>query len=135
MQRELGITTVSVTHDQVEALVMSDLIAVLDGGVIQQLGTPLDVYQRPANRFVADFLGESNLLEIDRWQVRDGRPAAVSKRGSATFVRFADGGQRPAAARWLIIRPENICIGARPQCHAEPVRRARSSSRSTSAIS
>jgi len=111
LQRELGITTVSVTHDQVEALVMSDLIAVLDGGVLQQLGKPLDVYQRPANRFVADFLGESNLLEIDRWQVRDGRPVAVSKRGLATFVdsQTAANGQ-PSA--WLIIRPENIGIGA-----------------------
>ena len=111
LQRQLGITTVSVTHDQVEALVMSDLIAVLDGGVLQQLGKPLEVYQRPANRFVADFLGESNLLEVGRWDVRDGRPAAVSKRGLATFAdsQMAANGQ-PSA--WLIIRPENIGIGA-----------------------
>ena len=125
LQRQLGITTVSVTHDQVEALVMSDLIAVLDGGVLQQLGKPLDVYQRPANRFVADFLGESNLLEIDRWDVRDGRPAAVSKRGIATFAdsQTAANGQ-PSA--WLIIRPENIGIGAAAdslpnRCNAEVV--------------
>ena len=125
LQRQLGITTVSVTHDQVEALVMSDLIAVLDGGVLQQLGKPLDVYQRPANRFVADFLGESNLLEIDRWYVRDGRPAAVSKRGIATFAdsQTAANGQ-PSA--WLIIRPENIGIGAAAdslpnRCNAEVV--------------
>lgn len=111
LQRQLGITTVSVTHDQVEALVMSDLIAVLDGGVLQQLGKPLEVYQRPANRFVADFLGESNLLEVGRWDVRGGRPAAVSKRGLATFAdsQTAANGQ-PSA--WLIIRPENIGIGA-----------------------
>lgn len=111
LQRELGITTVSVTHDQVEALVMSDLIAVLDGGVLQQLGKPLDVYQRPANRFVADFLGESNLLEIDRWDVRDGRPTAMSKGGLATLAdsQTAANGQ-PSA--WLIIRPESIGIGA-----------------------
>ena len=125
LQRQLGITTVSVTHDQVEALVMSDLIAVLDGGVLQQLGKPLDVYQRPANRFVADFLGESNLLEIARWDVRDGRPAAVSKRGVATFAdsQTAANGQ-PSA--WLIIRPENIGIGAAAdslpnRCDAEVV--------------
>ncbi|MEO6746131.1 MAG: ABC transporter ATP-binding protein [Caldimonas sp.] len=111
LQRQLGITTVSVTHDQVEALVMSDLIAVLDRGVLQQLGKPLDVYQRPANRFVADFLGESNLLEVERWHVRDGRPAAVSKRGLSTFAdsqTTANG--RPS--NWLVIRPENIGIGA-----------------------
>ena len=125
LQRQLGITTVSVTHDQVEALVMSDLIAVLDGGVLQQLGKPLDVYQRPANRFVADFLGESNLLEIDRWDAVDGRPAAVSKRGLATFAdsQTAANGQ-PSA--WLIIRPENIGIGAAAdslpnRCDAEVV--------------
>jgi putative spermidine/putrescine transport system ATP-binding protein len=125
LQRQLGITTVSVTHDQVEALVMSDLIAVLDGGVLQQLGKPLDVYQRPANRFVADFLGESNLLEIDRWEVRDGRPTAVSKRGVATFAdsQTAANGQ-PSA--WLIIRPENIGMGAAAnslpnRCDAEVV--------------
>ena len=111
LQRQLGITTVSVTHDQVEALVMSDLIAVLDGGVLQQLGKPLEVYQRPANRFVADFLGESNLLEIARWDVRDGRATAISKRGLATFAdtQTATHGERSS---WLIIRPENIGIGA-----------------------
>jgi ABC-type Fe3+/spermidine/putrescine transport system ATPase subunit len=89
---------------------MSDLIAVLDGGVLQQLGKPLEVYQRPANRFVADFLGESNLLEVARWELLDGRPAAVSKRGLATFAasQTAANGQSSA---WLIIRPENIGIG------------------------
>src|SRR2546428_12901915 len=60
LQRELGITTVSVTHDQVEALVMSDVIAVLDGGRLQQIGPPLEVYRRPANQFVADFIGDAN---------------------------------------------------------------------------
>lgn len=111
LQRQLGITTVSVTHDQVEALVMSDVIAVLDGGVLQQLGKPLDVYQRPANRFVADFLGESNLLEIGRWDMCEGRAAAVSKRGLRTFAdsHIAANGQ---PSTWLIIRPENIGIGA-----------------------
>ena len=119
LQRQLGITTVSVTHDQVEALVMSDLIAVLDGGVLQQLGKPLDVYQRPANRFVADFLGESNVLEVARWDARDGRPLAHSKRGLATF---ADAHAAPpgAAGSWLIIRPENIGIG--PVADAMPNR-------------
>jgi putative spermidine/putrescine transport system ATP-binding protein len=111
LQRQLGITTVSVTHDQVEALVMSDLIAVLDGGVLQQLGKPLEVYQRPANRFVADFLGESNLLEVERWDVRGGRPAALSRRGLATFVDSQTAANGKPSA-WLIIRPENIGIGA-----------------------
>ncbi|AFY60834.1 carbohydrate ABC transporter ATP-binding protein, CUT1 family [Synechococcus sp. PCC 6312] len=57
LQRQLGVTTVYVTHDQTEAMTMGDRIVVLQGGQIQQLGTPLDLYQRPANRFVAEFIG------------------------------------------------------------------------------
>jgi putative spermidine/putrescine transport system ATP-binding protein len=111
LQRKLGITTVSVTHDQVEALVMSDFIAVLDRGVLQQLGKPLEVYQRPANRFVADFLGESNLLEVVRWHAESDQPRATSKGGLTTFADSPKGvnGQ---PTDWLIIRPENIGIGA-----------------------
>lgn len=57
LQRQLGVTTIYVTHDQTEAMTMGDRIVVLQGGKIQQLGTPLDLYQRPANRFVAEFIG------------------------------------------------------------------------------
>ena len=71
IQREVGITFVYVTHDQEEALTMSDRIAVLDRGRIVQLGTPVDVYERPATEFVAGFIGVSNLLE------RDGRRITV----------------------------------------------------------
>lgn len=110
LQRQLGITTVSVTHDQVEALVMSDLIAVLDGGVLQQLGKPLEVYQRPANRFVADFLGESNLIEIARWTTVDGHPVALSKRGLSIRCESSSAAPQPDGA-WLCVRPENIAIG------------------------
>ena len=62
LQRKLGITTVFVTHDQEEALSISDRVAVLDGGVIQQVGTPTDLYDAPANRFIATFVGTINLL-------------------------------------------------------------------------
>lgn len=62
LQRELGITFVYVTHDQGEALSMSDRLAVMDKGAIQQLGTPEDVYYRPRNRFVASFIGKANLI-------------------------------------------------------------------------
>src|SRR3954447_13264672 len=64
LQREIGITFVFVTHDQEEALEMSDRLAVMDNGVIQQLGTPLQVYQEPRSEFVADFLGVSNLMQV-----------------------------------------------------------------------
>ncbi|MBO4338843.1 MAG: ABC transporter ATP-binding protein [Clostridiales bacterium] len=63
IQQKLGITFIYVTHDQEEALSMSDTIVVMDGGKIQQIGTPTDVYNEPANAFVADFIGESNILD------------------------------------------------------------------------
>jgi len=71
IQREVGITFVYVTHDQEEALTMSDRIAVMTSGRIEQLGSPIDVYERPASEFVAGFIGVSNLL------VRDGRRITV----------------------------------------------------------
>jgi iron(III) transport system ATP-binding protein len=63
LQRKLGITTIFVTHDQEEALSISDRVAVLDRGVIQQVGTPMDLFDRPLNRFIASFVGTINLLE------------------------------------------------------------------------
>ena len=63
MKKELGITFIYVTHDQEEALSMSDTIVVLNDGVIQQIGTPMDIYNEPQNRFVAEFIGESNIIE------------------------------------------------------------------------
>ncbi len=62
MQRELGITFIFVTHDQEEALTMSDTVVVMDNGIIQQIGTPQDIYNEPKNRFVANFIGESNII-------------------------------------------------------------------------
>ena len=63
IQKEVGITFVFVTHDQEEALSMSDTIVVMNDGVIQQIGTPIDIYNEPQNRFVAQFIGESNIIE------------------------------------------------------------------------
>jgi spermidine/putrescine ABC transporter ATP-binding subunit len=107
LQQQLGITTVSVTHDQVEALAMSDVIAVLDGGVLQQIGAPLEVYRRPANQFVADFIGESNLVE-----------GGISMDGDAALFTTAKGlgvrlGEAPARAgpAHLVVRPEYVRLG------------------------
>lgn len=73
MQREVGITFVYVTHDQDEALTMSDRIAVMDHGVIQQVGTPTEIYDRPSTRFVASFIGDCNLFDCQILeQERDG---------------------------------------------------------------
>ncbi|CAN5791553.1 ABC transporter ATP-binding protein [soil metagenome] len=70
LQRELGITSIYVTHDQIEALALSSRIAVMRSGKIMQLGTPRDIYERPANRFVAEFIGTSNFINgtVDRRQ-------------------------------------------------------------------
>ncbi len=73
MQQQLGITFIYVTHDQEEALTMSDTIVVMKDGVIQQIGTPIDIYNEPKNAFVADFIGESNLIAgimLDDYKVR-----------------------------------------------------------------
>jgi spermidine/putrescine ABC transporter ATP-binding subunit len=109
LQRQLGITTISVTHDQVEALVMSDLVAVLDGGRLQQLGPPLEVYRRPANRFVADFLGEANLLAGSCRTDADGLLHFISTKGLSTEVGVGSSvSDEPAC---IVIRPEHVIIG------------------------
>src|SRR5437773_754074 len=114
LQRELGITTVSVTHDQVEALVMSDVIAVLDGGRLQQVGPPLDVYRRPANQFVADFIGESNLLSGTLHTIDD---AAIFTSGNGLRVRLAAAAAPPGPAH-LVVRPEYVRLGPAAQGRA-----------------
>src|SRR5258706_16109067 len=73
--KRLGITTLYVTHDQLEALTMSDVIAVMDGGRIVQQGTPLEIYSAPRDRFVASFIGLSNFLEGNVKTI--GRPGEV----------------------------------------------------------
>ena len=110
LQRQLGITTVSVTHDQIEALVMSDVIAIMDGGVLHQIGPPLEVYQPPADRFVADFIGESNLLAGVVSERGPGRVVFTTSKGLA--IRVAVGGADPAAhARHVVVRPEHVRVG------------------------
>ncbi len=80
LQREVGITFVFVTHDQEEALTMSDRIAVFNGGLIEQVGTPAEIYERPASSFVASFVGTSNLLEGEAAQRVVGSPGTYSIR-------------------------------------------------------
>ena len=70
LQKQLGITFIYVTHDQEEAMTMSDRIAVMCAGEIQQIGTPSEIYNAPATRFVADFIGESNILPATAAAVR-----------------------------------------------------------------
>ena len=109
LQQRLGITTITVTHDQIEAMVMSDTIALLDGGVLQQLGPPLEVYRRPANRYVAGFIGESNLIEGSASALDGERTVFTSDKGLS--VRVArQAGQAASGRGFLVIRPEAVAI-------------------------
>src|SRR5919109_2489454 len=100
LQQQLGITTIVVTHDQREAMTMSDVVVVMKAGRIEQVGAPLGVYRRPASAFVARFIGTTNLLEGRR-----SRGGTVAVAGRAFAV--AEDGADPAGDRVLIsVRPE-----------------------------
>jgi len=115
LQQQLGITFVYVTHDQEEAMTMSDRIAVMSRGRVQQMGTPVEIYERPANQFVADFIGESNFLE--------GRITSLSKSEAVVFIPDLDAeltglpvseGLVNGEAVTVSIRPEKILISEKP---------------------
>ena len=97
MQKSLGVTFIFVTHDQGEALSMADRVAVFNDGRIMQVGTPQDIYQRPATRFVADFVGSSNVLPPDFVQRCCGERLWASLRPEAIRVAWpANGDGVPA---------------------------------------
>ena len=110
LQRELGITTIYVTHDQEEALSMSDRIVVMSEGRMEQVGTPFEVYNKPATRFVASFVGHLNLLQ---GTVRD--PARGEIAIGPQTVRTAVGlnGSGPGSAVTLALRPEAVTLAPR----------------------
>ena len=103
IQQQVGITFIYVTHDQEEALTMTDTIVVMDKGSIQQIGTPEDIYNEPKNAFVADFIGESNI--IDGIMVRDNEVQMYGKK-----FPCLDGGFAPNEPVDVVIRPEDIDI-------------------------
>jgi putative spermidine/putrescine transport system ATP-binding protein len=98
LQREVGISFVYVTHDQGEALSMSDRVAVFNHGKIVQVGTPTDVYERPATRFVADFVGGSNVIE-PAFAGSLGLPSGVYSLRPERIAVLADGASAPAGSR------------------------------------
>jgi iron(III) transport system ATP-binding protein len=120
IQQELGITSVYVTHDQDEAMVLSDLIVIMHQGRVQQAGSAVGIYRRPANRFVADFIGRANFLPVevlgragdgsglgdtDRWQVR--------LQGVTLDAPSAEGVQLGGRAT-LLVRPESLRLSLQP---------------------
>jgi iron(III) transport system ATP-binding protein len=111
LQRRTGITFVYVTHDQSEALALSDQIAVIHGGRLQQYGTPQEVYARPANRLVADFMGLVNLLPAKVIEARDGK-ATLEAAGGLRLHANTPGGLAPGDSVEVAIRPESISLDA-----------------------
>jgi len=108
IHREIGITMIYVTHDQTEAMTMSDRIAVFCNGKVEQVGSPLDVYNRPANRFVGEFIGDSNFLA---GRVDPSRPGWVELAGIGP-VRVAREATLPAGDVDVMIRPERLRLRA-----------------------
>ncbi|MGD8492521.1 MAG: ABC transporter ATP-binding protein [Desulfobacterales bacterium] len=122
--RRMGITAVYVTHDQAEAMVISDRIAVMDSGNVVQIGPPRDIYKKPANRFVADFIGTMNFMSGEVVAVRDEQDT-VSVR-----TEFSDNmvctppdttSATPGASVYASIRPEDVEVSAEPPQTTENV--------------
>jgi putative spermidine/putrescine transport system ATP-binding protein len=117
IQQELGVTTINVTHDQREALVMSDEIVVMDGGRVQQRAAPVELYRRPGNRFVAGFIGVTNLLRGRVMAVSGGR--AMVRVGEVSLSgRTSQGAELVGGEADLAIRAEQIRLGRRPEALA-----------------
>ncbi|MFK8254193.1 ABC transporter ATP-binding protein [Ancylobacter terrae] len=110
IHRELGLTFVAVTHDQEEALTLSDAIAVMNGGALEQFDTPENLYRRPATRFVADFVGNANLIE--GWLRPDGVVEADGLPARVALSPTQRGGRAVGARVALVVRPETIAVGA-----------------------
>ena len=112
IQKATGITFVFVTHDQEEALSMSDTVVVMTEGHIQQIGTPVDIYNEPQNAFVADFIGESNILDgvmLEDYKVRF----------SGHTFQCLDKGFAPREPVDVVVRPEDVDIVSRGEGHAQ----------------
>jgi putative spermidine/putrescine transport system ATP-binding protein len=113
LQQKLGITTIMVTHDQREAMTMSDLVVVMNAGRIEQVGEPLDVYRKPASAFVARFIGSTNLLRGER-----GTDGSVVVSGREFLVM----GEVPYEGAAVSVRPEDahLVVGELPERNALP---------------
>ncbi len=109
LQHETGITFIFVTHDQEEALTMSDRIAVISAGKILQVGAPRDIYDRPAERFVADFIGETNFLKTEIVSVADDRAIVKLSSGVEIPATFP-AGAKPQGNVTIVVRPEHAQV-------------------------
>ena len=112
LQHETGITFVFVTHDQEEALTMSDRIAVMSKGHILQVGSPREIYDHPAERFVANFIGETNFLKGDVVGVSGGKAEIRLPGAAAAVAATLPDGFAPNGAVTIVVRPEHAQIAA-----------------------
>ncbi|MEM7069482.1 MAG: ABC transporter ATP-binding protein [Pseudomonadota bacterium] len=119
LQRETGITFIFVTHDQEEALTMSDRIAVMSAGELQQLGEATDIYERPRNKFVADFIGETNLLEVTVDEI-NGKRALCNFGNGITLTCDTIDGVDVGSSVHMSIRPERMRL-VKEQVEAENI--------------
>jgi multiple sugar transport system ATP-binding protein len=120
LQRDLGTTTIYVTHDQAEAMTLGDRVALLRAGALEQVGPPLELYRRPANRFVATFLGSP---AINLWPATPGGDGAVRAAGVEIPVRGTLREALGKAARLEVgVRPEDVSVGERPSAGAAEAR-------------
>jgi spermidine/putrescine transport system ATP-binding protein len=119
IQREVGVTFIYVTHDQWEALTMSDRIAVMNGGRVEQIGSASDVYDNPTSVFVAGFIGDANLVDAE---VRSSSSGSVSVAALGTTMPARANGSLGGGGATLVIRPDRITVGsARPDTPAVEV--------------
>ncbi|MEF8841790.1 MAG: ATP-binding cassette domain-containing protein [Haloarculaceae archaeon] len=120
LQRDLGVTTVYVTHDQVEAMTMGDRIAVLQDGRLEQAGTPMELYRRPASRFVAGFIGEPSMNFLTG-EFDPSGPSLVGPVESPLTPELRDAARRADGSALTVgLRPEAVGVEARPGSEAEP---------------
>ena len=111
MQQALGITFIYVTHDQEEALTMSDTVVVMRDGRIQQVGTPIDIYNEPKNAFVADFIGESNIIGGTMIRDRAVWPAVLLNASTRVWREYAGGCGDPPEDIELVPESEGMLTG------------------------
>jgi spermidine/putrescine transport system ATP-binding protein len=117
LQRETGITFIFVTHDQDEALAMSDRIAVMSEGEVQQIGGPTDIYEHPVNRFVADFIGDTNFLDGEIVGVND--DLVTCRIGTQSmFEAENSGGHKVGDQVTLFLRPEKITLSPQSETNS-----------------
>ena len=112
LQQELGLTFVVVTHDQEEAMTMADRIAIMDKGKVMQVATPAEVYEAPASRFIADFVGTVNMFE-GKVTGREGSSTTIDA-GNGLSIRTDNGGDAAAGNTvWYAVRPEKIKVSSK----------------------